>query len=43
MYADNELLIALQRKLQEIADKTADLDTRSELEEFIEVIVASIQ
>jgi len=40
--ADNEFLIALMGKLQEIADNTIDVDTQEELNDFIEVIGQSL-
>lgn len=42
MKADNEFLIAIMGKLQEIADNTVDVDTQEELENFIEVIGQSL-
>lgn len=42
MRADNEFLVALMGKLQEIADNTIDVDTQEELNNFIEVIGQSL-
>jgi hypothetical protein len=43
MRADNEFLIALIGKLTEIMENTADVDTASELSEFIDVITDSLR
>lgn len=43
MRADNEFLIAMSNKLQEIADNTVDVYTQSELNELIEQLVDALQ
>jgi hypothetical protein len=43
MKADNEFLMAIAEKLQEIADNTSYLETKNKLNEFIDVIYQSIQ
>jgi predicted house-cleaning noncanonical NTP pyrophosphatase (MazG superfamily) len=40
--ADNEFLIAMSNKLQEIADNTTDMETKRELDDLIEAIVESL-
>jgi hypothetical protein len=37
--ADNEFLLAIASKLQEISENTVDLDTQSELDELIEILI----
>ncbi|PYY28209.1 hypothetical protein [Paenibacillus illinoisensis] len=43
MRADNEFLAALINKLNDIAEKTNDIETEHELVEFIQVIVDSLE
>lgn len=42
MSASTSFLLALSTKLQEIADNTVDLETKAELNEFIDKINESI-
>ncbi|WP_336761340.1 hypothetical protein [Paenibacillus sp. USHLN196] len=43
MRADNEFLSALINKLNDIAEKTNDVETEHELAEFVQVIVDSME
>lgn len=43
MRADNEFLIAIANKLNEIAEKTNDTETAYELDEFVQTIIDSLQ
>lgn len=39
MYADNEFLIGMSDKLSEIAEKTIDIETKTELQELAESVL----
>lgn len=41
--ADNDFLIAIMNKLSEIMENTTDIDTESELAEFISIIADSLR
>nr|WP_260866241.1 hypothetical protein [Paenibacillus xylanexedens] len=43
MRADNEFLGALINKLNDIAEKTNDIETEHELVEFVQVIIGSME
>jgi hypothetical protein len=42
MKADNEFLIAVADKLNQIAERTNDIETAHELDEFVQVIIDSL-
>ncbi|MFE6075623.1 hypothetical protein ACFVQB_14220 [Paenibacillus sp. NPDC057886] len=42
MRADNDFLVAMANKLNEIAEKTNDIETENELDELVQVIINSM-
>jgi hypothetical protein len=42
MKVDNEFLVAMADKLNEIAERTSDIETAHELDEFVQVIIYSL-